>query len=169
MRHGEAANGCPLRGVAQFGIATKVSDENYFVDRGHDRQRSSRKGTPVQFGARIFYQPIGRQHIVTNLRSKTNFLFVCFQFLRFGATLFQLHFIKTRTQDLHGHRTVLMLRALVLTLHDYVGGEMRNAHGGIRRVDVLAARTGRAISVHPQIFVVDFDLDLFIDFGINKE
>ena len=62
-----------------------------------------------------------------------------------------------------------MLRALVLTLNDNPAGNMGNAHGGIGRVDVLAAGASRSIGVNAQILFVDVNFDVFVDFGIDKK
>ena len=65
----------------------------------------------------------------------------------FPPDVFKLKFVQTGTQDLHCHGAVLMLRTLVLTLHDDAGWDVRNAHRGIGGVDVLAAGARGAISI----------------------
>ncbi len=62
-----------------------------------------------------------------------------------------------------------MLRTLVLTLDYDSGWDVRDAHGGVGGVDVLAAGAGGAISVDAQILVVDFHFDVFVNFRINKQ
>ncbi len=45
---------------------------------------------------------------------------------------------------------------------------MRDTHGAVRHVYVLAARTGRPIGVNTQVFVLDVHFDIFIDLGRNE-
>ena len=61
-----------------------------------------------------------------------------------GTLLFHLGLVQPRTQ--HGQRflLVLVLAALVLTLDDRVGRDMRHADSGRGFVNVLAARAGGA-------------------------
>ena len=73
--------------------------------------------------------------------------------------LLLLELVEARAQDLHRHRLVLVLRALVLTGDDDAGREVRQAHGGVGLVDVLAAGAARAVGVDAQVLVVDLDLD----------
>ena len=42
---------------------------------------------------------------------------------------------------------------------------MRDAHGGLGLVDVLAALAARAVGVDFQIFVLDVHIDVVLDFG----
>ena len=53
--------------------------------------------------------------------------------------LLQLHLIEPRLQHRPGRGPVLMLRALVLALHHDVGREVRDAHGAVGGVHMLAA------------------------------
>jgi hypothetical protein len=62
-----------------------------------------------------------------------------------------------------------MLRPLVLTLYNDAGWEMGDSNGGIGRVDVLPASPCGPVGVNPQVFVVDLDFDIFVDFGIYEE
>ena len=55
-----------------------------------------------------------------------------------------------------------MLRTLVLALHDDAAGEMRDAHGGIGHVDVLAAGAAGAEGIDAQVLVLDIDLDFVV-------
>src|SRR5262249_26007891 len=58
--------------------------------------------------------------------------------------LAQLHLVEARAQNLHRLRLVLDLRLLVLLRDDHARGDMRDADGGVRRVDALPAGTARA-------------------------
>ncbi len=40
-------------------------------------------------------------------------------------------------------------------MHDQAGRKMRDAHGGVGRVDALAARTASAIHIDAQVAFVD--------------
>src|SRR6266511_4200882 len=53
-----------------------------------------------------------------------------------------------RPEHPHGLRPVLDLRPLVLARHHEPGGEMREAHGGVRGVDALPAGTRGALHVY---------------------
>src|SRR6185503_15870503 len=53
---------------------------------------------------------------------------------------------------------------------DYNSGRhVCNAHCGIGSVDMLAAGTCCSIGIDTEIFVLNIDLDVFIDFWINKQ
>src|SRR5581483_1731000 len=60
----------------------------------------------------------------------------------------------------HGERLllVLVLRARVLAFHHDAGGQVRDAHGRIGLVDVLAAGTRRAEGIDAQLRRVEHDL-----------
>ena len=62
-----------------------------------------------------------------------------------------------------------MLRALILARHNDVGRQVCDAHGGVSGIYVLAAGAGRTIGIHTQIFFVDFNFDIFINFGKDEE
>ena len=50
---------------------------------------------------------------------------------------------------------------MILALHFETGGEVRDAHRAVGRVDALPAGAARAEHVDPQILVLDLDVDLF--------
>ena len=85
------------------------------------------------------------------------------------ALLLHLELVETRAQDLHRHRPVLVLRALVLAGDDDAGGQVRDAHRRIGLVDVLAAGAARAVGVDAQILVADLDLDLVLDLRVDED
>ena len=58
-----------------------------------------------------------------------------------------LQLVQPGAQDLHGHRAVLVLRALVLAGHDDPGRQMGDAHRGVGLVDVLPAGAAGAVGV----------------------
>ena len=62
-----------------------------------------------------------------------------------GRTLlFHLGLVQPRTQNRQRLVLVFVLAALILTLYDRVGRDMRHADGGRGFVNVLAARAGGA-------------------------
>ena len=67
--------------------------------------------------------------------------------------------MQARLQHAHGGGAVLDLRLLVLHRHDDARREVREAHGGVGRVDRLATGTRRAEDVDPQVALGDLDLD----------
>ena len=78
-----------------------------------------------------------------------------------GVLLLQLCLIQAGTENFHGALTVLMLAALVLTLHHRACGQVGNADGGLRLIDVLTACARGAIGVDLQLGGVDSELHLF--------
>src|SRR6185295_7276470 len=62
---------------------------------------------------------------------------------------------------------VLDLRALLLAGHRDVGGQMRDAHRRVGGVDVLAAGTRSTIGVDTAVALLDVDLDVLVDHGID--
>src|SRR6266705_2430539 len=61
-----------------------------------------------------------------------------------------------------------MLRTLVLATGDDAGRNVRDAHGGVRGVNVLAAFTAGAVSVDADIIRLDIDLDGIVDLRRDK-
>ncbi len=51
---------------------------------------------------------------------------------------------QTGTHDLEGALLVLLLAAAVLATHDAAGGDVHDLHGGVGRIDALAAGATRA-------------------------
>ena len=74
--------------------------------------------------------------------------------------LLELHLVQTGAQHLHADFAVLDLGALLLRLHHRVGGDVRDAHGRVGRVDALAARAGRAVRIDAQVLGLNLDVDL---------
>ena len=77
-----------------------------------------------------------------------------------GLLLLELHLVQAGTQHLHADLAVLDLGALVLGLHHGVGGQVRDAHGGVGGVDALTAGAGGAVGVNAQVGLLDVDVDL---------
>ena len=62
-----------------------------------------------------------------------------------------------------------MLRALVLTLGDHPGGKVRDAHGRIGDVHVLAAAARRAVGVDAKVLGADFHLNPVVYFRADED
>src|SRR5882724_2606715 len=65
-----------------------------------------------------------------------------------GLALLLLLLVQASAENAHGFGAILDLRFLVLLRNDEAAGNVRDAHGGIRRVDGLAAGAGRAEGVN---------------------
>ena len=58
-----------------------------------------------------------------------------------------------------------MLRTLLLARDHDARRQVREAHRGVRLVDVLAARATRPVGVDAQVLVLDLDVDVVLDLG----
>src|SRR3954469_492883 len=112
----------------------------------------------------IFNHAVWLQNVGSNLRSKFDVELRVFNLLRRRPLLLHLKLIQLRAQHAHGPLTVFMLRSLVLAARYKSGGKMRNAYGGIRRIDVLPAFPARTIGIHANFFGLDHNIDAVIDF-----
>ena len=79
----------------------------------------------------------------------------------------QFALVQSRAELVIGFGLVLVLAALVLTLHDDAGRDVGDAHRRIGGVDVLPASARRAIGVDAQVAFVIVDLDIVIDHRID--
>ena len=77
-----------------------------------------------------------------------------------GILPFLLGLVQPGTQDLHRPLPVFMLAAFVLTLYHRTGGQVCDADGGFRLVNVLPAGTGGTVGVDLQILGIDGKLHL---------
>src|SRR5437870_5782057 len=62
-----------------------------------------------------------------------------------------------------------MLRTLVLTGDNDTCWQVCDAHGRIRRVDMLSARTRRTISIDAQILLIYLDFDVFVNLRTDEQ
>src|SRR5260370_356011 len=85
-----------------------------------------------------------------------------------GLTFFLLLFVQSRAENAHGLGAILDLRFFVLLGNDEAAGNVRDAHGGIRSVDGLAAGAGRTEGVNAQVLGFDLDVD-FVGFGEDRD
>ena len=69
--------------------------------------------------------------------------------------------VEAGAEDAHSLFAVLDLRFFVLAGDDGVGGQVRDADGGVGGVDGLAAGAGGAEGVDAEVLGFDLDVDLF--------
>ena len=62
-----------------------------------------------------------------------------------------------------------MLAALVLTGDDDSRGNVGDANRAVGGVDVLPARAAGAIGVDPEVALIDLDIDVVVDLGIDPD
>ena len=67
----------------------------------------------------------------------------------------------TRTDDLHGFFTVLLLGPFFLHLYLDIGWQVDNTNGCCNLVDVLSTRTRCVVDIDPKIFWINVVLDFF--------
>src|SRR5262245_22896398 len=77
------------------------------------------------------------------------------------ALLLAFALVEARAENAERLRLVLELRLLVLHRDDEARRNMRDPDRGVRRVDALATRPGRAVDVDLQVVGIDLDLDFF--------
>src|SRR6266849_1880664 len=76
-----------------------------------------------------------------------------------GLLLAQLPVLDACRQHREGLFLVLVLGAPVLAFHDHAGRQMRDSHGGVGLVDVLAARARGAVGVDSKIRgIIQYDV-----------
>src|SRR5581483_3546213 len=79
----------------------------------------------------------------------------------------QLKLIEAGAEHLPGGGAVLVLRALALAGDGDAGRDVGQAHGGVGRIDVLAAGAGRTVGVDADIGLVDLDRNGVVDRRID--
>ena len=94
-------------------------------------------------GAQIFNAALV-ENIRPDLVAPADVGFGVFNRLFFGVALVQLKVIQRTLQHIHRFFAVAVLASVVLALHHDIGGQMRNTHGRIGLVNVLAARATEA-------------------------
>ena len=115
--------------------------------------------------AQVFHHLVGVQDVGTDLVAEADVRLLVFPRLFFGVAHLHFALVQLGLQHFHGGSTVLVLGAFVLAGNDDAGGNVRQAHGGIGLVDVLAARAAGTIGIHAQVFVFNLDVDVFINDG----
>ena len=126
-------------------------------------------GGACNAGAQVLDELVGLQNVGSDLVTPADIaLRGGFRIGGFFALL-QLGLVETGTQHVPGLRLVLVLRALLLALHHDARRHVRDAHGRIGRVDMLAAGARRTVCVDAAIALVDVDLDRIVDDGIDPD
>ena len=87
--------------------------------------------------------------------------------VRFRLAPLQLGFVQPGLQLLHRLGAVLVLAALVLALDDDVGRQVGDANRAVGGVDVLPAGPARPVGVDLELALVDLDVDVVVDLGID--
>ena len=104
------------------------------------------------------------EHVRADLMTPAHVGLGVFQHARRGVALVHFELIQLRLQHLHGRGAILVLAALVLAGHHDARGSVREAHGRLRLVDVLAACAARAIHVHLDVRGIQLDVDVLVHF-----
>jgi anaerobic selenocysteine-containing dehydrogenase len=113
--------------------------------------------------AGIFDLLVGLHDVGSDLVPPADFAF--FNARLFGLFLLEFIFVQAGFEHLHRGSFVLVLAAVVLALYDDAGGFMRDPNGRLGFVDVLPAGPRSAVGVDADIFVLDDDIDVVVDFG----
>ncbi len=121
--------------------------------------------TGLEIGAMVLYHLVRLKDVTANLIAPGNLAFVTIQFCKLGVALLLLPHKQARLEDLHSLCAVFVLASLVLALHDNAGRDMRDTNGGAYLVYVLAAGTAGTVKIDFQIVVLDFDINVLIEFG----
>jgi hypothetical protein len=77
----------------------------------------------------ILDQPVGSQHVAADLAAEVDFELGVLDLAILGALLVHLKLVEARPELLESAGAVLVLRTLVLALHDDAGGQVRHADG----------------------------------------
>ena len=115
--------------------------------------------------AMVLHQTVRLQRVRTDLAAEADGILTRVLGLTGGIALAQFQIVEAPAQDAHGGILVVMLRALVLALDGDARGDVRDAHGGIRRVHALPAGAAGAEDVHAQIRFLDLDFDVVARVG----
>ena len=89
------------------------------------------------FAAMVFDALLRMQGVGTDLIAKADLTLLTLQLGELANLFLSLALEQVGAQHLHGRASVLVLRALVLALHDDPAGQMRNTNGRVGFVDVL--------------------------------
>src|SRR3989338_7967263 len=120
-------------------------------------------------GPVVLYHAVGVEDVGTNLAAPGNLLLGLMKGLHSFLLLFQLKLVQPGAQDLHRHRLVFVLGALVLAGNHNIRGQMGDAHGRVGLVDTLPAGATGAVRVYAQLRLVDLYFDGLVDFRIDKD
>src|SRR6266487_790834 len=135
-------SGRALRGLRSGSVVSQAPAQPA-LDEGVDRAVEHRLGVAyLQPGPHIFDERVRLQHVITDLRPELGRHDLSSDLIQVLRRLLLLALEQTRLEHLHRHLSVLELRALVLTGDDDSRGQVRDANGGVRLVDVLTSGAG---------------------------
>src|SRR4051794_19589070 len=126
-----------------------------------------RRVRALRAGAQVLYELVGLQHIGADLVAPADLRLARGLGTRLLLALLQLQIVEARFQHAPRDGAVLDLRALLLARHRDAGRQVRDAHRGIGRVDVLAPRARGAIGIDAALALVDLDVDVVVDDGVH--
>src|SRR5712691_2237648 len=118
----------------------------------------------LQTGAMVLDELVRVERVRADLAAERDLLLVPGQLGQLIALLFLGDLVEARLEDTQRGVPVAELRTLVLTLDDEPRRQVRDSHGGVRRIDALPSRARRAKDVDPQIVLADADFDV-VDLG----
>ena len=119
----------------------------------------------LDLGAQVLDHLVGVEHVAPDLVAPARLDVLAAQLAQLGLLLLELALEEPRLQDLDRGLLVLGLAALVLALGDDARREVRQAHRRVGLVDVLAARTLRAVRVDADLVPVELDRDVLVRLG----
>src|SRR5205807_8563251 len=122
-----------------------------------------------EFRAVIFDHLVGLHHVRADLAAKGNVHFGFVELVGFRLPLLQFHVVEARAKHLHGQLAVFMLAAFGLAANHDAARDVRDAHGGLHFVDVLASFAAGTERVNLQVFGTNVDFDFVIDFGNHED
>ena len=117
----------------------------------------------------VFDHLIGLEDVRPDLATEPDLFLFAHEGLKLRVLFLLLELVESGFHDLHRAILVFELGTLVLTLHDDAAGEMCNADGGLDFVDVLAPGSPGSERVDPQVLVLDHQLHIFLQFGVDKD
>ena len=108
------------------------------------------------------------EYIGTNLAAPAHIGFALFNDRRLRASLLHFEFVQLGLELIHRRCLVLVLRTVILALHDDVRRQMRDAHGRLCSIDVLATGTTGPVHIDSQVRRIDVDVNVVVNFGRNE-
>src|ERR1035437_1177565 len=116
-------------------------------------------------GAQVLHHLVGLEHVTANLAAPPYFALLAVKPFHLRALLVEFLFVEAGLEDVQRRGLVLDLRALVLADDDDATWDVREPHGGVRRIHALAALAGGTVNVGADFVLRDLDLNFIGDFG----